>query len=68
MFSGLLSSLLSGERLTCPCGVHDVPQEVVEMGSSYLVLVVDDDPVYVKATKAILESHGYRVDSVRHDP
>jgi CheY-like chemotaxis protein len=30
-----------------------------------MVLVVDDDPAYVKATTAILESRGYQVDSAR---
>ena len=32
----------------------------------YSVLIVDDDPVFVKTTKTILESHGYHVDSA-HD-
>ena len=27
------------------------------------ILVVDDDPIFVKSTTAILESHGYRVHS-----
>ena len=27
------------------------------------ILVIDDDPIYVKTTKAVLESHGYQVDS-----
>ncbi len=27
------------------------------------ILVVDDDPIFVKTTTAILESHGYQVDS-----
>jgi CheY-like chemotaxis protein len=27
------------------------------------ILVVDDDPIFVKATTAILESHGYEVES-----
>ena len=26
------------------------------------ILVIDDDPIFVKATTAILESHGYQVD------
>ena len=30
------------------------------------ILVVDDDPIYVKSTKAILESHGYQVDSAQN--
>ena len=27
------------------------------------VLVIDDDPIYVKSTTAILEAHGYQVES-----
>jgi DNA-binding response OmpR family regulator len=27
------------------------------------ILVIDDDPIYVKSTTAILEAHGYQVDS-----
>jgi DNA-binding response OmpR family regulator len=27
------------------------------------ILVVDDDPIFVKSTTAILEAHGYEVDS-----
>jgi len=30
------------------------------------ILVIDDDPIYVKSTKAILESHGYQVDSAQN--
>jgi len=33
------------------------------MGSEYRVLIVDDDPIYTKSTRAILESHGYQVAS-----
>jgi len=33
------------------------------MGSEFSVLIVDDDPIYTKSTQAILESHGYRVDT-----
>jgi len=29
------------------------------------ILVIDDDPAFVKATEAVLESHGYQVDSAR---
>jgi CheY-like chemotaxis protein len=29
------------------------------------ILIVDDDPIFVKATTAILESHGYEVDSAQ---
>ena len=32
------------------------------MDAGYKILVVDDDPIFVKTTKAILESHGYQVD------
>jgi DNA-binding response OmpR family regulator len=35
------------------------------MGTGPKILVIDDDPIYVKSTKAILESHGYRVESAR---
>ena len=27
------------------------------------ILLIDDDPIYVRSTVAILESHGYRVES-----
>jgi DNA-binding response OmpR family regulator len=27
------------------------------------ILVVDDDPIYLRSSKAVLESHGYRVDT-----
>jgi DNA-binding response OmpR family regulator len=27
------------------------------------VLVIDDDPIFVKSTTAVLEAHGYQVDS-----
>ena len=33
------------------------------MVSKQRVLVIDDDPIYVKTTKVILEAHGYLVDS-----
>jgi DNA-binding response OmpR family regulator len=32
------------------------------MGTEQRILVVDDDPIYAKSTKAVLESHGYYVD------
>ena len=35
------------------------------MGSQYKVLIVDDDPLFVKSTRAILEAHGYEVDSAQ---
>jgi len=35
------------------------------MGAGYKILVIDDDPIYAKTTKAILESHGYQVDNAR---
>ena len=35
------------------------------MSSGQRVLVVDDDPAFVKATKVVLESHGYQVDTAR---
>jgi DNA-binding response OmpR family regulator len=33
------------------------------MDKGHRILVIDDDPIYVKSTKAILESHGYQVDT-----
>jgi CheY-like chemotaxis protein len=33
------------------------------MNKERTILVIDDDPIYVKSTKAVLESHGYRVES-----
>ena len=35
------------------------------MGAGYRILVIDDDPVFVKTTKAVLESHGYTVDAAQ---
>jgi CheY-like chemotaxis protein len=32
------------------------------MAKEQRILVVDDDPIYLKSTKAVLESHGYHVD------
>jgi len=29
------------------------------------ILIIDDDPIFVKATTAVLESHGYQVDSAK---
>lgn len=39
---------------------------MVEMNLERRVLVVDDDPVFVKTTRVILESHGYQVDSAKN--
>jgi DNA-binding response OmpR family regulator len=39
--------------------------EEVNMGSEYMVLIVDDDPIYTKSTQVILESHGYQVDTAQ---
>ena len=36
------------------------------MNVGHKILVIDDDPIFVKSTKAILESHGYRVDSAQN--
>jgi len=36
------------------------------MGAGYKILVIDDDPIFVKSTRAILEFHGYQVDSAQH--
>ncbi len=33
------------------------------MVSGHSVLIVDDDPAYIKSTQLVLESHGYEVDS-----
>lgn len=33
------------------------------MEAGYRILVIDDDPIFVKTTKAVLEAHGYVVDS-----
>lgn len=33
------------------------------MATSYRILIVDDDPIFVEATRAVLESHGYHVDT-----
>ena len=33
------------------------------MGTERTILIIDDDPAFVKSTRAILESHGYAVDS-----
>ena len=29
------------------------------------VLIIDDDPIYTKSTKVVLESHGYQVDTAQ---
>ena len=36
------------------------------MDKGRTILVVDDDPIYVKSTKAVLESHGYQVLSAQN--
>ena len=33
------------------------------MKSEYRILVIDDDPIFVKSAKAVLEAHGYLVES-----
>jgi DNA-binding response OmpR family regulator len=35
------------------------------MSSQYKILIIDDDPLFVKSSTAILESHGYEVDSAQ---
>jgi CheY-like chemotaxis protein len=35
------------------------------MSTMYEIFVIDDDPIFVKSTQAILEAHGYRVESAR---
>jgi DNA-binding response OmpR family regulator len=37
--------------------------EVTAMSTAHKILIVDDDPLFVKTTKTILEAHGYQVDS-----
>jgi two-component system OmpR family response regulator len=34
--------------------------------SSERILVVDDDPIYLRSSRAVLESHGYQVDTARN--
>ena len=36
------------------------------MDKEHTILIIDDDPIYVKSTKAILESHGYQVISAQN--
>lgn len=36
------------------------------MNVGHTILIIDDDPIFVKSTKAILESHGYQVDSAQN--
>jgi CheY-like chemotaxis protein len=36
------------------------------MAQGRRILVVDDDPIYVKSTKVVLESHGYQVISAQN--
>jgi two-component system alkaline phosphatase synthesis response regulator PhoP len=36
------------------------------MDAGRKILVIDDDPIFVKSTKAILESYGYQVDSAEN--
>jgi len=35
------------------------------MAAGRRILIIDDDPAFVKSTKLVLESHGYQVDSAR---
>jgi len=46
--------------------VPDGTGRVRKMSVGRRILVIDDDPIYVKSTKAILESHGYQVDSAQN--
>lgn len=36
------------------------------MDAGRKILVIDDDPIYVKSTTAVLESRGYQVDSAQN--
>ena len=51
---------------TGPCFRGGTHVEVDEMHQGSRILLIDDDPIYVRSTAAILESHGYRVESA-HD-
>ena len=35
------------------------------MDTGHRIIVIDDDPIFVKSTRAMLESHGYQVDTAR---
>jgi|YNPNPStandDraft_1061719.scaffolds.fasta_scaffold05416_9 DNA-binding response OmpR family regulator len=35
------------------------------MNASHRILIIDDDPAFTKATKAVLEAHGYAVDEAK---
>ena len=35
------------------------------MDKAYKILIIDDDPLFVKSTQVVLESHGYQVDSAQ---
>jgi CheY-like chemotaxis protein len=36
------------------------------VAKGHRILIIDDDPIYVKSTKAVLESHGYQVVSAQN--
>jgi CheY-like chemotaxis protein len=36
------------------------------MDTEKRILVIDDDPIFVKSTEVVLRSHGYRVDSAHN--
>ena len=36
------------------------------MSTGHKILIIDDDPIFVKSTQAILESHGYQIDSAQN--
>jgi DNA-binding response OmpR family regulator len=40
-------------------------REVTKVTEGRKVLVVDDDPAYIKSTELVLSAHGYEVDSAR---
>ena len=40
-------------------------REVVGVAARRKVLIVDDDPVYVKSTELVLSAHGYEADTAR---
>jgi DNA-binding response OmpR family regulator len=35
------------------------------MSSQYRILIIDDDPLFVKSSSAVLKAHGYEVDSAQ---
>jgi len=38
----------------------------VEVTADKSILVIDDDPIFLSTTKAVLESHGYKVETAQN--